>query len=127
MKVVLCRKNIKAWKCLQYSVKMTLDFTAHPSHKSWVWMAVEQSQLGHCSKVSETAFKVLSCLRAVPPILFCHVLPPFAIQALNFISFICICSILVACISVILIFQVLCLCPDICIGQQLQHWQDLKI
>lgn len=57
-------------------------------------------------------------------------------QALNFIlltyrsliqSYFCICSILVACISVILILQVLCWCPDMCIGQQLQHWQGLEL
>lgn len=42
-------------------------------------------------------------------------------------SFFCICSVLVACISVILIFQVLCWCPDICIGQQLQRWQGLEL
>lgn len=65
--------------------------------------------------------------------MYCHLFP---IQALNFIllicrnlvqSYFCICSVLVACISVMLILQVLCWCPDICIGQQLQHWQGLEL
>lgn len=66
-------------------------------------------------------------------VMYCYLFP---IQALNFIllicrnlvqSYFCICSVLVACISVMLILQVLCWCPDICIGQQLQHWQGLEL
>lgn len=51
----------------------------------------------------------------------------FLLYTEDCMSYFCICSILVACISVNLILQVLCWCPDICIGQQLQHWQRLEL
>lgn len=63
-------------------------------------------------------------------LMFSHLFP---IQALNFIflkyksviqSYFCTCSI---CISMILILQVLCWCPDILFGQLLQHWESLEL
>lgn len=104
---------------------------------SWVWMAVEQEPAGGIiPRCQELHSKPLHAWELCLSSLFVKYSHLFPIQALNFIlltyrsliqSYFCICSILVACISVILILQVLCWCPDMCIGQQLQHWQDLEL
>lgn len=95
---MLYEKGIKAQRFAVFSENDTAP------QKSWVWEAVEWSQLGHCSKVSGAAFNDFGCLSAGPPFLS-HV--PIAFQSkLNFIflmysliqSYLCICSVLAACI-----------------------------
>ena len=114
---------------------MTLDFpvpTVTSLGYDGCWMEPPGGIVPRCQELRS---KSLHAWELCLPSLFVMYSHLFPIQALNFIlmyrsliqSYFCICSVLVACISMILILQVLCWCPDICIGWQLQHWQGLEL